>query len=204
MSSYEARRTSLDTGRSSSRADDHIHEDAAAAADYHNDSYQSAPDDQLVPPPGFRSFFTLIQDENTGEHYHPTVHYIFSDEDADFLTSSIVDSLESDNDNPNHRLLLVDVDHDGRSIRSAHSLSKDWQVLNAACSSAPSWTGAGPESASENLMLKIEGAASQTKPSTQRRQSIAEDVVAQMENDIQLYTDRLAHLQKVLSKSSVL
>lgn len=202
MSSHEEARILPDAERSTDHPGESLHEDIAVG--YHEDSYQTAPYDHLSAPEGFRPFFTLIQDENTGEYFHPAVHYIFSDEDADVMTSSIMDSLHPENDNPNHRLLLVDIGHDGRSIRSAHSLSKDWQILNASCSSAPSWTGTGPESASGNLMLKIEGASSHIRPEIQRRQSIAEDAVTQMESGIQMYTDRLAHLQKVLSKSSVL
>ncbi|KAL4734828.1 hypothetical protein BDV11DRAFT_197428 [Aspergillus similis] len=41
-------------------------------------------------------FFTLIEDTHTSEYYHPTVHYIFSDDDTDIVTEAALRSLESD------------------------------------------------------------------------------------------------------------
>ncbi|KAL3469363.1 anaphase-promoting complex subunit 11 RING-H2 finger-domain-containing protein [Aspergillus californicus] len=43
-------------------------------------------------------FFTLIEDTHTSEYYHPTVHYIFSDDDTDIVTEAALRSLESDQD----------------------------------------------------------------------------------------------------------
>ncbi|PGG96926.1 hypothetical protein AJ79_09405 [Helicocarpus griseus UAMH5409] len=54
----------------------------------------SHPESPRQPP--FRPFFTLIQDANTSEYYHPTVHYIFSDDDTDIITEAALRSLESD------------------------------------------------------------------------------------------------------------
>lgn len=53
-------------------------------------SYQTAPQ----PPISFQPFFTLIQDTVTSEHYHPTVHYIFTDDDPDIITEAACRSLE--------------------------------------------------------------------------------------------------------------
>ncbi|KIX93827.1 uncharacterized protein Z520_10452 [Fonsecaea multimorphosa CBS 102226] len=49
-----------------------------------------------VPPtiPSFQPFFTLIEDSVTNEHYHPTVHYIFADDDTDIITEAALRSLE--------------------------------------------------------------------------------------------------------------
>ena len=44
--------------------------------------------------PSFQPFFTLIEDSVTNEHYHPTVHYIFADDDADIITEAALRSLE--------------------------------------------------------------------------------------------------------------
>jgi hypothetical protein len=52
-------------------------------------SVQPAP-----PPPNFHPFFTLIEDPITNEHHHPTVHYIFADDDADIITEAACRSLE--------------------------------------------------------------------------------------------------------------
>ncbi|KAL4993899.1 hypothetical protein BDV10DRAFT_15304 [Aspergillus recurvatus] len=43
-------------------------------------------------------FFTLIEDTYTSEYYHPTVHYIFSDDDTDIVTEAALRSLESEHD----------------------------------------------------------------------------------------------------------
>ncbi|KAL4869586.1 anaphase-promoting complex subunit 11 RING-H2 finger-domain-containing protein [Aspergillus spectabilis] len=41
-------------------------------------------------------FFTLIEDTHTSEYYHPTVHYIFSDDDTDIVTEAALRSLDSE------------------------------------------------------------------------------------------------------------
>ncbi|KAL2816271.1 hypothetical protein BJX63DRAFT_142231 [Aspergillus granulosus] len=41
-------------------------------------------------------FFTLIEDVHTSEYYHPTVHYIFSDDDNDIVTEAALRSLEAE------------------------------------------------------------------------------------------------------------
>lgn len=46
--------------------------------------------------PPFRPFFTLVEDAHSAEYYHPTVHYIFSDDDTDLITEAALRSLESD------------------------------------------------------------------------------------------------------------
>lgn len=45
--------------------------------------------------PLFQPFFTLIEDAHTAESYHPTVHYIFSDDDTDIITEAAIRSLET-------------------------------------------------------------------------------------------------------------
>jgi hypothetical protein len=52
-----------------------------------------------IPRPPFQPFFTLIEDSNTSEYYHPTVHYIFSDDDTDIVTEAALRSLETEQDN---------------------------------------------------------------------------------------------------------
>ncbi|KAL4907713.1 anaphase-promoting complex subunit 11 RING-H2 finger-domain-containing protein [Aspergillus multicolor] len=54
----------------------------------------------ILPQP----FFTLIEDTHTSEYYHPTVHYIFSDDDTDIVTEAALRSLGPEHDvysNPN-------------------------------------------------------------------------------------------------------
>jgi hypothetical protein len=45
----------------------------------------------------FKPFFNVIKDTNSSEYYHPTVHYIFSDDDTDLITEAAFRSLEIDN-----------------------------------------------------------------------------------------------------------
>ncbi|KAJ6084629.1 hypothetical protein N7486_011429 [Penicillium sp. IBT 16267x] len=48
--------------------------------------------------PAFQPFFTLIEDIPAGEYHHPTVHYIFSDDDTDIITEAALRSLEAQQD----------------------------------------------------------------------------------------------------------
>ncbi|KAJ5605263.1 hypothetical protein N7510_010417 [Penicillium lagena] len=45
--------------------------------------------------PPFQPFFTLIEDAHTSEYHHPTVHYLFSDDDTDIITEAALRSLEA-------------------------------------------------------------------------------------------------------------
>ncbi|KAL2438869.1 hypothetical protein ABEF95_014579 [Exophiala dermatitidis] len=46
------------------------------------------------PVPSFQPFFTLIEDSVTNEHHHPTVHYVFADDDSDIIAEAACHSLE--------------------------------------------------------------------------------------------------------------
>ena len=50
----------------------------------------------LLPPSNFRPFFTVVDDTSTGEHYHPFVHYVFSDDDPVIVTAAAMRSLGLD------------------------------------------------------------------------------------------------------------
>ncbi|KAK1144963.1 hypothetical protein N8T08_004678 [Aspergillus melleus] len=65
------------------------HHDFPSAPSHHHHHHQ---------PPPFQPFFTLIEDANTSAYYHPTVHYIFSDDDTDIVTEAALRSLENDHD----------------------------------------------------------------------------------------------------------
>ncbi|KAJ5262599.1 hypothetical protein N7524_007904 [Penicillium chrysogenum] len=49
--------------------------------------------EQPLSHPAFQPFFTLIEDAHTSDYYHPTVHYIFSDDDTDIVTEAAIRSL---------------------------------------------------------------------------------------------------------------
>lgn len=53
----------------------------------------SAADPIPQAPPNFGPFFSLVQDAQTAEHYHPSVHYVFADDDVDPITSASLRSL---------------------------------------------------------------------------------------------------------------
>ncbi|PWY77038.1 hypothetical protein BO70DRAFT_70977 [Aspergillus heteromorphus CBS 117.55] len=48
--------------------------------------------------PPFQPFFTLIEDAHSSEYHHPTIHYIFSDDDTDIITEAALRTLESEPD----------------------------------------------------------------------------------------------------------
>ncbi|OJD15839.1 hypothetical protein AJ78_03936 [Emergomyces pasteurianus Ep9510] len=61
------------------------------------DDGDSNQEDLHIPPshqPTFRPFFSLIQDAHSSEYHHPTVHYIFSDDDTDLVTEAALRALE--------------------------------------------------------------------------------------------------------------
>ncbi|KAE8374133.1 hypothetical protein BDV26DRAFT_50499 [Aspergillus bertholletiae] len=61
-------------------------------------SENERPHEIFTSHPPFQPFFTLIEDTNTSEYYHPTVHYIFSDDDTEIVTEAAFRSLEPEQD----------------------------------------------------------------------------------------------------------
>lgn len=61
-------------------------------------SLEEQQEDVNQSEPGFQPFFTLIEDANSSEYYHPTVHYIFSDDDPDLVTEAAMRALENGSD----------------------------------------------------------------------------------------------------------
>jgi len=168
--------------------------------DREDDDYPETLTHDLVAPSDFQPFFTLIEDSHTGEHHHPHVHYIFSDDDPDLLTTSILDSSQPQEESePTQRVILVDLNQDGKTVERIHSLSPDWQVSQVAISQAPSWNEATPERTTQGMMLKIDGVESR-KSDTGDGSNVEqpEDAVARMESVIVGYGDKLARFQALL------
>ncbi|KAL0264604.1 hypothetical protein SLS55_000554 [Diplodia seriata] len=73
----------------------YLHDNAAGDAE--TLSYPPLGDDPssqpLLPPANFSPFFTLVEDAGTGEHHHPAVHYVFSDDDPDLHTAVFMRAL---------------------------------------------------------------------------------------------------------------
>ncbi|EAW10982.1 uncharacterized protein ACLA_066180 [Aspergillus clavatus NRRL 1] len=86
--------------RMSHTSEQHGAYEAAADADTntlpHDDGGRHEP--SPATQSSFQPFFTLIEDANTSEYYHPTVHYIFSDDDADIVTEAALRALEAEQD----------------------------------------------------------------------------------------------------------
>ncbi|KAI9808823.1 MAG: hypothetical protein M1827_007198 [Pycnora praestabilis] len=53
----------------------------------------AAEEEEIQAPVDFTPFFTLITDTHTSDQYHPTVHYIFSDDSSDLITSAALRAL---------------------------------------------------------------------------------------------------------------
>jgi hypothetical protein len=141
----------------------HAQDDSAVAA-------------ELIEQPAFQPFFTLISDSLTSEHYHPTVHYIFADDEEgpEVISDGVLRSLhrleQVDKDKnateSEHKIreyvLVLDIDlkpsssdeAPGYEIIQAQSLSADWQVGNVEVTNAPTMSEEDNEG---GLMLRIEG-----------------------------------------------
>ncbi|KAI7548666.1 hypothetical protein KC331_g4275 [Hortaea werneckii] len=138
---------------------------------HHSPSYpEPTQASSLLPPPDFRPFFTLIEDPETGEHHHPAVHYIFADDEPEFLTDATLMALEqqhhqqreqtptSQASEVEERFILLDLAEDGKTVLSTTSLSPNWQALKASVGKAPSLGQSEEEgSGGGNPMLTISG-----------------------------------------------
>jgi hypothetical protein len=125
-----------------------------------------------LPPPkpsSFAPFYTLVVDPTTATHAHPTVHYIFADDDPELLTEALLRSADASTQaapfstaeqEEEERIVLIDLSSDGQSVVSATSLSPNWQALQTSLSPAPSWQGtdaAGADGTGKVSMLRIWG-----------------------------------------------
>ena len=170
------------------------------------ETYQEPAAEELLPPPDFTPFFTLIEDPDTGEHYHPTVHYVFADDDTDLLTSATLEALDNHAEASTHpeeaedRFVVVDMAIDGRTVASTSSLSSDWQAVKTTVTQAPSW-GDESRSADKGLMLKIsgqEGTSSGTLEHGKRRRQQAGSI----DDMVAAFSERLRDLDEVLGRTT--
>jgi hypothetical protein len=131
---------------------------------------------ESIEQPTFQPFFTLIYDSLTSEHYHPTVYYIFADDEEgpEVISDGVLRSLHrlehGDKDKnttegePKIRehVLVLDIDLKpsgldepaGYEVTNAQSLSSDWQVGNVEVTNAPTMSEGDSDG---GLMLRIEG-----------------------------------------------
>jgi hypothetical protein len=179
--------------------------------DVDDTAYQEAATEEILHPPDFKPFFTLIEDPQSGEHHHPTVHYIFSDDDPEILTNAALEALEANGEGSQHqvpadhveeRYVIVDMAADGKTVTSASSMSRDWQALQTTITPAPSW-GDDTKSEDKGLMLKVSGQeSSRVGSAREKRKSVQagdhiDDLVA-------AFSERLDSLEEVLGRAQEL
>jgi len=110
-------------------------------------------------------FFTVMHDTITGEYHHPHVHYVFSDDDPDIITSAVIQSLDratSSSTSPTasgDRHIIIDLAADGQTVVSAKSLDPEWQVVSSSISAAPTFEEHSNVQ-DVGLMLRVEGMGS--------------------------------------------
>lgn len=131
-------------------------------------------------PPSFQPLFTLVTDSTSRATHHPRVHYIFSDDDPDVLTSALAQhhatAFEHDTSSPEasggasrpERAIVLDLvptetDPEtnasgvGYDVAWASSLSADWAVTSARVSRIEEGEGDTEDDGAGRLMLRIEG-----------------------------------------------
>lgn len=173
------------------------------ASPHQGPAYPETTSEALLPPADFKPFFTLIEDPETGEHHHPTVHYIFADDEPEFLTDATLTAIEQAGEEDSEekekekkkeeRFVLVDIAADGKTVVSATSLCARWQALKAGVGQAPSLGQS--EEGGGNPMLKISG---QELPVVSRQGG--KMVKMSMEELVRSFGDRLATLDEVVGK----
>ncbi|KAK5076116.1 hypothetical protein LTR64_006407 [Lithohypha guttulata] len=95
---------------------DYEEEDDELATNDDDASYQTAPQPQRP----FQPFFTLIEDTLMNEHYHPTVHYIFADDEPDIITEAACRSLEQNTNESNQASTAIQ-EHESYDVEQTES-----------------------------------------------------------------------------------
>ncbi|KAF2102555.1 hypothetical protein NA57DRAFT_52122 [Rhizodiscina lignyota] len=86
--------------------------------------YISVTDDQLRPPRSFQPFFAIVEDAGTREVTHPSVHYVFSDDDPEVITAASLRSLGAD-EVATATLRRIDSEGQGLVTRAGDELPRD-------------------------------------------------------------------------------
>ncbi|KAI9799915.1 MAG: hypothetical protein M1833_003837 [Piccolia ochrophora] len=179
-----------------------------------------------IARPAFAPFFTLIEDVVNQQHHHPSVHYIFADDDPHLITQASLRALSPGSLGGGHsprerestgapsedgssgglptrpgvteRYVVLDVGDSGEVVRTAQSLTSDWHVLEVDVSSAPTW---GPEEGSAvggtgGLMLKIQGTG--VDPLTGISFDKDEDGELEVKRLVRKFDARMETLRKVM------
>ncbi|WPG97681.1 Hypothetical protein R9X50_00046100 [Acrodontium crateriforme] len=158
------------------------------ANDDGNSAYREVAPDELLPPTDFNpsGFFMLIEDTETGEFHHPTMHYIFSDDDPELFTSAALEAIERSEEAGAHGAAA-------KTSQSTHasSLSPNWQMVKTTIRSAPSMN-----EADAGLMLQISGLeATRAVPVNTKRM-----VSSNLDDLVKTFGDRLCGLDELLGR----
>ncbi|CAI7611494.1 unnamed protein product [Penicillium bialowiezense] len=86
--------------------------------------------------PAFQPFFTLVEDAHTSDYHHPTVHYIFSDDDSDIVTEAALRSLSAQQESLS----------DSKKEQIAHNTTSPYDEIKDPSDSVPAKTTLLPPS----------------------------------------------------------
>ena len=204
-----------------SRPPSRPHESEHEPANTHTDEGAPYPEPskeaELLPPPDFKPFFTLISpsasDGEADEHVHPTVHYLFSDDDPEILTSAALGAIartenggqeegeeneESEEGHAEERVVVVDVGADGKTVTNVSSLSGKWQALRTEVGAAPSMGGNEEEGGEKGLMLRISG---REGGSAGERETEREGIAGDVEELVRKFREKVAGLEGVIGEA---
>ncbi|KAL2151515.1 hypothetical protein VTH82DRAFT_6613 [Thermothelomyces myriococcoides] len=131
-----------------------------------------SPPPQPTQPP-FSPVFALLSSTSHSTNrqtvHHPTVHYIFADDDPEILTAALAhhhqgvynDSNEEGTSVPPNRGVLLDMeptaDGSGYEVTWASSLTPDWAVTSATITRSEGGLGEAAPGFGSKLVLNIEG-----------------------------------------------
>ncbi|KAK3367466.1 hypothetical protein B0H63DRAFT_489237 [Podospora didyma] len=167
--------------RPTSAAHSLSHSPQPSHAAYDAQASPPPPPRHQIHSPSFSPLFALLSSSTHPSQrqttHHPTVHYIFADDDPEVLTTALaqhhrVDEYEGgeddDMDNPHDRAVILDMaptkEEPGYEVAWASSLSPDWAVVSARLSpmggggdGGGGGTAGGRSGSPGALVLRIEG-----------------------------------------------
>lgn len=147
--------------------------------------------------PEVNPFFVLIDDPSGKEVIHPTVHYIFSDDNQEPITAAALTAAEDatvhEQNHDGHRIVIVDMAADGKSMSKVKSLSPHWQITGAEVTSAPSWRG--NTDTSKNLMLRLSGTEARVSSERPKMSDLSmPDLIAMLHNELNSLEPHIVNL----------
>jgi len=158
------------------------------------------PDDSaqnsLLPPPNFKAFYALVEDVQSKEVHHPSVHYVFADDDPEIFASAsmralapqdqqeeqALGSLPIPQPGTEERYILLDLAGDGQTVLDAKSLSADWAITSSSVSKAP--TLGGDDGGAMMLKVAGTGTSEQKESKTRTPEKVLEEARKSTNGDL--------------------